>query len=145
MKLSENNQFIVDKLREKQLSRYVKPFKKMVELDKLGEIDIRPMTWKKIMTIFRDPFSDRYDLEMCISSYLIHFGLVVIPLKKKKVKKRVARERVKRHRMEKKALGYRQVSFMLSPADFERLRDLRKKQGFTYSEALNYLLDRCKK
>ncbi len=142
MALSEKNKIVVDRLREKQLGRYVKPFLKMVELDKLKKIVIRPMTWKLIMKTFNDVDSDRYDLELCISSYLVHFGLIVVPLKQKKVKKRVTRERVKRHREQKKALGYRQVSIQLTNDDYERLQAYKLKFKLTYSEALHKLLSR---
>jgi len=143
MNLSKNNLFIIDKLREKQLTKYIRPFKKMVELYKLGEIDIRPGTWGHIMKIFRDPFSDRADFEKCISSYLVHYGIFVV--RYKRTDKTITKNRVKRYRTNKKRLGYKQVSIMLASSDFERLKNLRKKEGFTYSEAINYLLNCCKK
>jgi len=121
----------------------VKTSLQMVELDKLKEIRIHPMTWKQIMKYFNDPFSDRKDLELCISSYLINFGIFLPPEKfKKKVPNRITRERVKRHRMDKKRLGYRQVCFMVSPADFDRLQAFKRENGLTYSETLNKLLNK---
>lgn len=142
MRLGDNDKFVVERLRSKQLGKYVKPFLEMVEWNKLKKIDIRPMTWKSIMKVFRDVDSDRYDLEVCISSYLVHFGLIVVSVenKKKKVPNRITRERVKKHRVKKKALGYKTITVELTPADYDRLKDFKKDNDFTYANALNYLI-----
>jgi len=138
MKLSKNNQKVVDTLREKQLTYLVKPFLQMVELDKLGKIRIHKMTWKVIMREVHDKYLTRADLENLIISYLVNFGVVV--QKKKREDSRVSKERVKNHRDSKKALGYSQLSFMVSEADLKHLKRFKKLRGMTYQELLSYMI-----
>ena len=138
MKLSKNNQKIVDTLRDKQLNYLVKPFLNMVELDKLGKIRVHKMTWKVIMREVYDKYLTRADLENLIISYLVNFGIEVA--KKKRIDPRKSKERVKSHRMAKKALGYSQLSFLVSEDDLKRLKHFKNDRDMTYQELLAYMI-----
>lgn len=136
MQLSKNNQTVVDALRDKQLNYLVKPFKQLVELDKLEKIKVHKMTWKSILNEAYN--GSRLDLENTIISYLVNFGVFVA--KKKRVDKRISKERVKKHREDKKALGYKTVSFELSPKVYNRLQKFKSKEDLTYADAIELLL-----
>ena len=138
MKLSKNNQKIVDTLRDKQLNYLVKPFLKMVELDNLGKIRVHKMTWKVIMREVYNKYLIRADLENLIISYLVNFGIEVA--KKKRIDPRKSKERVKSHRMAKKALGYSQLSFLVSEDDLKRLKHFKNDRDMTYQELLAYMI-----
>jgi len=143
MKLSKNNQKIVDILREKQLTHLIKPFVRMVELDKLGKIKVHKMTWKVIMRDFHDKHATRADLENVIVSYLAHFGIIL--MRQDKVDPKVSKERVKKFRSIKKALGYKNVSFLVSELDLERLKQYKEAQGMTYQEVLSFMISKLPK
>jgi len=138
MKLSKNNQKVVDTLRDKQLTYLVRPFKEMVELDKLGKIKIHKMTWKVIMREVYDKYATRQDLEKFFISYLVNFGILVAT--KKRIDPRKSKERVKSHREHKKALGYTQLSVSLSKGDLERLKRFKEGRGMTYQQVLSYMV-----
>jgi len=138
MKLSKNNQEVIDVLRDKQLIYLIRPFLQMVELDKLGKIKIHKMTWKVIMREVHDEYLTRADLENLIISYLINFGIAVV--KKKRIDPRKSKERVKSHRERKKVLGYSQLSILVSKDDLERLKRLKMSRNMTYQELLSYMI-----
>ena len=138
MVLSKNNQKIVDTLRDKQLTYLVKPFQKMIELDKLGKIKVHKMTWKVIMREVYDKYLTRADLEKLIISYLVNFGIEVA--KKKRIDPRKSKERVKSHREHKKALGYTQLSVLVSKDDLERLKRFKKHRGMTHQEVFEFMI-----
>jgi predicted DNA binding CopG/RHH family protein len=138
MKLSKNNQKVIDSLRDKQLTYLIKPFKKMVELDKLGKIKIHKMTWKVIMREVYNKYLTRSELEKVIISHLVSFGVLVV--KKKRNDPRKSKERVKKHREDKKVLGYTQLSVLVSKDDLERLKRFKTHRGMTYQELLAYMI-----
>ena len=110
----------------------------MVELDKLGKIRVHKMTWKVIMREVYDKYLTRADLENLIISYLVNFGIEVA--KKKRIDPRKSKERVKSHRMAKKALGYSQLSFLVSEDDLKRLKHFKNDRDMTYQELLAYMI-----
>jgi len=138
MVLSKNNQKIVDTLRDKQLTYLIKPFEKMVEFDKLGKIRVHKMTWKVIMREVYDKYLTRADLENLIISYLVNFGIEVA--KKKRIDPRKSKERVKSHREHKKALGYTQLSVLVSKDDLECLKRFKKHRGMTHQEVFKFMI-----
>jgi len=139
MKFSKNNQKVVDALRDKQLTYLIKPFSKMVELDKLGKIRVHKTTWKVIMREVCDEYLTRADLDNLIISYLVNFGILVA--KKKRIDPRKSKERVKSHREQKKVLGYSQLSVSVSKDDLERLKRFKKLRGMTHQELLSYMIN----
>jgi hypothetical protein len=139
MKLTKNNQKIVDTLRDKQLHYLIKPFLLMVELDKIGKIKVHKMTWKVIMREVYDKYLVRSDLENFIISYLVNFGIAVA--KKKRNDPRKSKERVKSHREQKKALGYSQLSVLVSKDDLERLKRYKELFNLTYEQAFSKLIN----
>ena len=112
----------------------------MVELDKLGKIRVHKMIWKVIMRKVYDKYLTRADLENFIISYLLNFGIAVA--KKKRIDPRKSKERVKSHRMAKKALGYSQLSVLVSEDDLERLKRFKNDRDMTYQELLAYMISK---
>ena len=139
MKLSKNNQIVVDRLRKENLTYLIIPFNRMVELDKLGKIRVHKMTWKVIMREVYDTDMSRSEIENMIISYLVNFGIAVA--KKKVVDKRESKERVAKHRSKQKELGYKTISVKLSPADYEKVKRIKKLNNFTYDELFQALFN----
>ena len=139
MKLSKNNQKVIDTLRDKQLTYLIKPFKQMVEWDKLGKIRVHKMTWKVIMREVYNKYLTRADLENLIISYLVNFGIQV--QKKIRTDPRKSKERVKSHREQKKALGYSQLSVLVSKDDLARLKRHKERYNLTYEEVFSYMIN----
>lgn len=138
MKLSKNNQTVVNRLRKENLTYLIIPFLKMVELDRLGKIRVHKMSWKVIMREVYDEGLERFEIENMIISYLVNFGIVVV--KKKVVDKRKSKERVAKHRTMKKELGYKTISVNLSPDDYEQVKRLKKLNNVTYNELFELFL-----
>lgn len=143
MKLSKNNQKIVDTLRDKKLIYLIKPFHKMIELENLKEIQIHKMTWKVIMREIYNEENTKLDIEKLMIGYFVHFG--VMTPKKKIIDTRESKNRVAKHRADKKALGYKTISVQLDPYDFEILKKFREDFDLTYSEAIHQLLSKAPK
>jgi len=135
-KLSKNNQKVIDVLREKKLNYLIVPFKKMIELENAGEINIHKMSWKKIMQTVYQGYKSVIEKE--IRAYVIHYGLIAP--KRKREDTRISKERVKSYRENKKALGYRQVSIQVSRDDYRRLQAYKEHFGLTYEQAIHKLL-----
>ena len=141
MKLSKNNQKIVDTLKEKKLIYLIKPFEKMIELEKLKKILIHKMTWKVIMREIYDQDNTKADIEKMMISYFALYGILTV--KKKTVDKRVSKDRVAKHRSDRKAIGFKTISIQLYPYDFERLKEFKKDFDLTYTEAISKLLEKA--
>ena len=139
MVLGKNNLKVIEVLRDKNLSHLVEPFKKMVELDKLGNIKIHKMTWKVIMRDIYNPMSKRLDIENMIVSYLVNFGLAYVPPKKQK--STVSKDRVRKHRAMKKELGYKTISIELSPDNYEKMKRYKVLNKLTYNDLIDKLLN----
>lgn len=131
---------IVDRLRDRQLTFLIKPFKQMVEQDKSGEIKIHKMTWKIILREFYNEHATRNDLSKVLVAYLVNFGIAVV--KKKRTDPRSSKERVKSHREHKKVLGYKQLSVLLSVDDLERLKRFKRLRGMTYQDAFEFMINK---
>ena len=138
--LSENNKKVIDVLRDKNLIYLIRPFKKMIELEKSGEIKIHKMSWKKIMQTVHQGHKTLIEKE--IRAYVIHYGLIAE--KRKREDKRISKERVKTHRENKKALGYKQISFQVTKDDYERIQAYKEHYGYTYEQVIHSLISRVK-
>jgi len=141
MKLSKNNQKIIDTLRDKKLVRLIKPFLKMIELEKLKEIVIHKMTWKVIMREIYNEHNTKSDIEKMMISYFVLYN--ILAPKKKTVDKRESKERVAKHRADRKASGFKTISVQLYPYDFERLKEFKEDFDLTYTEAISKLLEKA--
>ena len=99
IKLSNNNQKIIDTLKKHKLTYLVTPFKKMVELDKLKEIKIHRMEWKHILREIYNEKNTKFELEKLLIPY---FNTYEIPYQNKEILDHSkSKERVNKHRKDK--------------------------------------------
>ena len=140
MKLSKNNEKVISALKARKLTYLIKPFKRMVELDQLDIITVHKMTWKVIMRETHSNNISVRDFEQLMLSYLTHFGIITVKKKRKDV--RESKERVKSYRKDKKALGYKQLSVLVSQRDLGALKCFKDDRGMTYQEVLSYMISK---
>jgi len=139
MKLSNNDKMIIEVLRNNNLHYLIRPFKQMIELNKLGHIKIHRMTWKVIMRVFHDDRSTKKALENCLVTNFAVFG--ILPVRRKTSDRRLSKNRVQRYRKQKKELGYKQLSVLVSESDLERVKRFKLKNGMTYQEVFSYMIN----
>ena len=111
MKLSKNDQTVISVLRNRHLTHLIKPYLQLLELKKNGKITIHKLTFKSIMKVV---YSDipRKDVESFFLQLFVNFCIFYV--KRNTKDPRESKQRVKKHRETKKALGYTQLSFLVS-------------------------------
>ena len=137
--LNSDNQKIVDYFSQRNLDNYKKAFLDL--LDQGIKIDKKEI--KKILKFVR-----ANDLQNIKLHFDIIFGREDIFLAAKSPTKKSdyggsqksSYSRLKKYRTRAKQKGLKNLSFLISPDDYKKIRDLKRSKSMTYSEILSYLL-----
>jgi len=129
--LNSDNQKIVDYFSQRNLDNYKKAFLDL--LDQGIKIDKKEI--KKILKFVR-----ANDLQNIKLHFDIIFGREDIFLSVISPAKKSSYSRLKKYRTRAKQKGLKNLSFLISPDDYKKIRDLKRAKSMTYSEILSYLL-----
>ena len=131
MFLTSDNTKIIEYLKLKNMYRFADAYLQFLGTGKkLDKSDIKILL-KNIRS------SDFLEFEKSLFEIFSRFGITVIS----EVQKSSSNLRVKKHRESIKAKGYKNLSLLLPPDDYQKLKKMKLSKKMTYSELISFLIN----
>jgi len=135
MFLNSDNKKVVSYLESKELSQYKKIFLELLADDK--KIDKKDL--KILIKNIRHDLEEK--VKEILSDIFLKNKIDFTAISKKSVNDKSVNDRVKKFREKNKERGFKNLSFYISPIDYEILQKIKIKKNMTYSELISFLLN----